>query len=138
MKYWLVKTEPDVYSWDMFTADGQTFWDGVRNYSARNYMQAMSKGDVVVFYHTGTDKCAMGLAKVVKEAYQDPTIQDEAWVCVDIKLYKKFKYPVPLHLLKADPAFSQSPLIRIGRLSVLPLREEEFNRLMYYSETQAA
>lgn len=78
MKYWLVKTEPDVYSWDMFTADGQTFWDGVRNYSARNYMQAMSKGDVVVFYHTGTDKCAMGLAKVVKEAYQDPTIQDEA------------------------------------------------------------
>lgn len=129
MKYWLVKTEPEVYSWDTFAKDKTTFWDGVRNYAARNHMQAMKKGDTVVFYHTGDERCAVGLATVVKEAYQDPTTDEVAWVCVDLKAGKKLKRAVPLDEIKKNAALKESPLIKIGRLSVLPLTDKEFSAL---------
>jgi len=127
---WLVKTEPDVYSWDTFVKDKTTFWDGVRNYAARNHLQAMRKGDVVVFYHTGDERCAVGLATVVKESYQDPTTDETAWVCVDLKAGKKFKRQVGLDEIKNDAALKNSPLIKIGRLSVLPLTDKEFSALL--------
>lgn len=134
MNYWLVKTEPEVYSWEMFVADKTTAWDGVRNYAARNHMQAMKKNDVVVFYHTGGERRAVGTATVVKEAYQDPTTQEPAWVCVDLKVAKKLKNPVSLDAVKADDILKQTRLVTIGRLSVLPLTEKEFERLVHLSE----
>lgn len=133
MNYWLVKTEPDVYGWDTFVSDKQTFWDGVRNYAARNHMLAMKKNDVVVFYHTGEERKAVGLATVVKEAYQDPTTADPAWVCVDIKVKKKLKHPVTLAAIKSNAILQNTALVRIGRLSVLPLTEAEFEELLALS-----
>lgn len=133
MNYWLIKTEPDVYSWDDFVKDKQTFWDGVRNYAARNHMQAMRKNDIVVFYHTGDERMAVGLATVVKEAYQDPTTSETAWVCVDVKVKKKLATPVTLEQVKADPILSNTALVRIGRLSVVPLTEAEFEALLLLS-----
>ncbi len=137
MNYWLVKTEPDVYSWDMFVADRTTHWDGVRNYAARNHMQAMKKGDVVVFYHTGDERQAVGLATVVKEAYQDPTTDEQAWVCVDLKAGKKLKQPITLAQIKADPILRNTALVRIGRLSVLPLTEQEYLQFISLSRTRS-
>lgn len=135
MNYWLVKTEPDVYGWDVFVTDKETFWDGVRNYAARNHLQAMKKGDVVVFYHTGDERCAVGLATVSKEAYQDPTTEDAAWVCVDLKVKKKLKQPVTLQQVKSDTILQNTALVRIGRLSVLPLTESEFQQLLTLANT---
>lgn len=134
MNYWLVKTEPDVYSWDDFVADKKTYWDGVRNYAARNHMQAMSKGDVVVFYHTGTERRAVGLATVAKTAYQDPTTDEAAWVCVDLQAGKKLKRSVGLDEIKIHPLLRNTALVKIGRLSVLPLTEEEYQSLIKLSE----
>lgn len=133
MNYWLIKTEPDVYSWDDFVNDKQTFWDGVRNYAARNHMQAMKKNDVAVFYHTGDERMAVGLATVVKEAYQDPTTTDPAWVCVDLKAKRKLKHPVTLATIKNNAILQNTALVRIGRLSVLPLTEAEFEALLLLS-----
>jgi len=134
MQYWLVKTEPEVYSWDMFKQDKSTFWDGIRNYAARNHMRNMTKGDVVVFYHTGDERRAVGLASVIKEAYPDPTADDETWSCVDLKIGKKLKNPVTLELIKTDPILKNTALVKIGRLSVVPFTEQEFNRLIELSE----
>src|SRR6476661_4106294 len=96
MAYWLVKSEPFKYSWDQFVKDGQTFWDGVRNYAARNNLKAMKKGDEVFFYHSNEGLEIVGIAKVAKEAYQDPTTEEDAWVAVDLKPVKKLKFPVSL------------------------------------------
>jgi predicted RNA-binding protein with PUA-like domain len=127
MNYWLVKSEPFKYSWDQFVKDGTTFWDGVRNYQARNNLRNMKKGDKVLFYHSNEGLAVVGMASVVKEAYQDPTTDDERWVVVDLKAGKAFKNPVTLKEMKQQPGLQQLSLIRQGRLSVCDVTEEEFN-----------
>ena len=133
MNYWLVKSEPDAYSWEQFQKDGETQWTGVRNYAARIHLRGMKKGDEVLFYHSNVGMEIVGIAKVSKEAYQDPTADDDKWVCVNLKPLKSLKKPVPLSLMKADPKLKNMPLIRIGRLSVMPLTKEEFDRVMELS-----
>lgn len=129
MNYWLVKSEPIKYSWDKFAADGQTCWDGVRSYPGRLHLRAMKKGDLVLFYHSMEGLEVVGIAKVAKEAYPDPTT-DEDWSAVDLKVHKKLKKPVPLGALKKEKSLANIPLIRIPRLSVMPLKEMEFNKIV--------
>lgn len=130
MAYWLVKSEPFKYSWDQFVKDGQTFWDGVRNYAARNNLKAMRKGDEVLFYHSNEGLEIVGIAKVVKEAYQDPTTDEDAWVVVDLKPVKKLKKPVSLQQIKGEKRLKDMALIRLGRLSVQPITEDEWEVIM--------
>ena len=130
MAYWLVKSEPFKYSWDQFVKDKQTFWDGVRNYAARINLRAMKKGDQVLFYHSNEGTEIVGIAKIVKEAYQDPTTEDDAWVVVDLKPVKKLKKPVTLAQVKADKRLSEMALVRLGRLSVQPVTDEEWKIVM--------
>lgn len=130
MAYWLVKSEPFKYSWEQFEKDKQTFWDGVRNYAARNNLRAMQKGDEVLFYHSNEGLAIVGIAKVVKESYQDPTTDEDAWVVVDLKPYKKIKKPVTLEQVKANPRLKDMALVRLGRLSVQPVTDEEWNIIM--------
>jgi predicted RNA-binding protein with PUA-like domain len=130
MAYWLVKSEPFKYSWDQFVKDKQTFWDGVRNYGARNNLRAMKKGDQVLFYHSNEGVEIVGIAKVSKEAYQDPTTEESAWVVVDLKPYKKLKNLVTLAQVKADTRLSEMALVRLGRLSVQPVTDEEWKIVM--------
>lgn len=127
MAYWLIKSEPDVYGWDTFVKDKTTMWDGVRNYQARNNMQAMQKGDVCLFYHTGDERRIMGTCTVVKTAYQDPTTDEPAWVVVDVKVGKPFKHPVTLDQMKKTTGLEGMALIKQGRLSVVPVTEEEYS-----------
>ncbi|MBV4355529.1 EVE domain-containing protein [Pinibacter aurantiacus] len=130
MAYWLVKSEPFKYSWDKFVEDKQTFWDGVRNYAARNFMKAMKKNDQVFFYHSNEGVEIVGIAKVAKEAYQDPTTDEEAWVVVDLKPVRKLKNPVTLAQVKADKRLKDMALVRLGRLSVQPVTDEEWDVVM--------
>ncbi len=130
MNHWLVKSEPSAYSWDQFVKDGQTAWTGVRNYAARNHLRAMKKGDLVLFYHSNEGMEVVGIAKVVKEAYQDPTTDETAWSCVDLKPFKKLKKPVPLSLIKSDKQLKELPLVRIPRLSCMPVQPAEFDRIL--------
>lgn len=130
MNYWLIKSEPFKYSWEQFEKDGQTFWDGVRNYAARNHLRAMKKGDLVFWYHSNEGTEIVGIAKVVKEAYQDPTTTEEAWVAVDFKPFKKLKKPVSLVQVKADKRLANMALVRLGRLSVQPVTAEEWKIVM--------
>lgn len=130
MAYWLVKSEPFKYSYEQLEKDKQTFWDGVRNYAARNHLKAMKKGDQVLFYHSNEGLEIVGIAKVAKEAYQDPTTDDEAWVVVDLKPYKRMKKPVSLEQVKADKRLKDMALVRLGRLSVQPVAEDEWNVIM--------
>jgi predicted RNA-binding protein with PUA-like domain len=130
MNYWLVKSEPFKYSWEQFEKDKKTFWDGVRNYQARNNLQAMKKGDLVLFYHSNEGMEVLGVAEVVKEAYQDPTIDDQRWVAVDLKPKKKLKKPVSLAIIKSDALLANIALVKQGRLSVMPLKTEEFDRIL--------
>ena len=130
MAYWLVKSEPTKYSWEQFEKDGKTFWDGIRNYAARNNLRAMKKGDEVLFYHSNEGLEIVGIAKVVKEHYQDPTTKEEAWVVVDLKAEKKLKKPVPLAELKKDKRLAAMDLIRLGRLSVQSVKEDEWKVIM--------
>jgi predicted RNA-binding protein with PUA-like domain len=130
MAYWLVKSEPFKYSWEQFVKDKQTFWDGVRNYGARNNLQAMKKGDQVLFYHSNEGVEIVGIAKVSKEAYQDPTTEDTAWVVVDLKPFKKLKNAVTLKQVKADKRLIDMDLVRLGRLSVQCVKEEEWKVVM--------
>jgi len=133
MNYWLVKSEPEKYSWDKFVADGRTFWDGVRNYAARNNMRSMQLGDLVLFYHSNEGKEVVGIAKVVKEAYQDPTTEDTNWVVVELSPVEKLKTPVTLATIKADAALKGIELVRLGRLSVASIKPEEFDRILALS-----
>ncbi|RYY94758.1 MAG: EVE domain-containing protein [Chitinophagaceae bacterium] len=126
MAYWLIKSEPFKYSWDQFVNDGVTFWDGVRNYAARNNLRAMKRGDELLFYHSNEGLEIVGIARVVKEAYQDPTTDEEAWVVVDVKPVKRLKSPVSLKTIKADPRLQEMALLRLSRLSVQPVMDEEF------------
>jgi len=130
MAYWLVKSEPSAYSWDQLVKDKETCWSGVRNYAARINLRAMKKGDEVLFYHSNEGVEIVGIAKVVKEAYQDPTIDDDRWVAVDIKAVKKLKKAVPLLQLKNDKRFANMDLVRLGRLSVQTVKPEEWELIM--------
>ncbi len=128
--HWLVKSEPFKYSWEQFVKDKQTFWDGVRNYGARNNLKAMKKGDEVLFYHSNEGVEIVGIAKVVKEYYQDPTTEDEAWVVVDLKPVRKLKKSVTLAQIKAEKRLANMDLVRLGRLSVQSVKEEEWKVVM--------
>jgi predicted RNA-binding protein with PUA-like domain len=127
MAHWLIKSEPFKYSWDQFVKDKQTFWDGVRNYAARNNLRDMKKGDEVFFYHSNEGLEIVGIAKVVKEAYQDPTTDEEAWVVVDFKPVRKLKKPVTLAQMKTDKRLANMDLLRLGRLSVGKVTDAEWN-----------
>jgi predicted RNA-binding protein with PUA-like domain len=126
MNYWLVKSEPCKYSWDQFVKDKRTYWDGVRNYQARNNLNAMKQGDAVLFYHSNEGLAVVGVAQVVKEAYQDPTTADQRWVVVDLEPVEPLRQPVPLSEMKQDQHLQNLALIRQGRLSVCPVTKEEF------------
>ena len=130
MAYWLVKSEPSVYGWDEFVKDKQTFWSGVRNYAARINLKAMKKGEEVLFYHSNEVMEIVGIAKITKEFYQDPTTEDNNWVAVDLKPVKKLKNPVPLSQIKADKRLQEMALVRLGRLSVQPVTEKEWKIIM--------
>ena len=130
MAYWLVKSEPFKYSWEQLEKDGKTFWDGVRNYAARNHLKAMKKGDKVLFYHSNEGLEIVGIADVVKENYPDPTTDEEAWVAVDLKPVKKLKKPVGLRQIKANKNLSDMALLRLSRLSVQPVTGEEWKEIM--------
>ncbi len=130
MAHWLIKSEPFKYSWEQFEKDKQTFWDGVRNYAARNNLKAMKKGEEVFFYHSNEGTEIVGIAKVAKEAYQDPTTEEEAWVAVDFKPYKKLKKTVTLAEIKANKKLAEMALVRLGRLSVQPVTDEEWKIVM--------
>ncbi len=136
MAHWLVKSEPFKYSWDQFEKDGKTTWDGVRNYAARLHLRAMKKGDQVFFYHSNEGLEIVGIATVHKEAYQDPTTDNDAWVAVDLKPLKKLKKPVTLEQVKADKRLKEMALLRISRLSVQPVTEEEWKVVMELSGTK--
>jgi len=129
-QYWLVKQEPEKYSWDDFTQDKTTDWDGVRNYQARNNLTAMKKGDQVLFYASVSDKQVQGIATVQQTAYPDPTIDDDRWVAVKLKAGKALPSPVTLAQVKAEPNLSEIALIRQSRLSVIPLRKPEFDLIL--------
>lgn len=130
MQYWLVKSEPFKYSWDQFVRDGKTFWDGVRNYGARNNLKAMKKGDRVFFYHSNEGLAIVGIAEVVKEAYQDPTTTDANWVAVDLKPVKAMSRPVTLAEIKTEPTLHDMDLVRLSRLSVGRVREPEYRKIL--------
>ena len=130
MAYWLVKSEPSVYGWEQFEKDKQTRWDGVRNYAARNHLKAMKKGEEVLYYHSNEGMEIVGIAKVAKEYYQDPTTDEDAWVVVDLKPYRRLKNPVSLVKIKADKRLTEMALVRLGRLSVQPVTDKEWAIVM--------
>lgn len=130
MNYWLIKSEPFKYSWEQFVRDGRTFWDGVRNYAARNNLRAMKKGDRVLFYHSNEGLAIVGIAEVVKEAYQDPTTTDSAWVVVDLKPVAAMPQPVTLAQIKAESSLKNMDLVRLSRLSVGTVKEREFRKVL--------
>jgi predicted RNA-binding protein with PUA-like domain len=130
MAYWLVKSEPSVYSWDQFVQEKQTFWSGVRNYAARINLRGMKNGDEVLFYHSNEGVEIVGIAKVIKEAYQDPISDDDRWVAVDLKPVRKLKKSVPLELIKKDRRLTNMDLVRLGRLSVQTVKENEWKIIM--------
>ena len=128
--FWLVKSEPNKYSWDQFVKDGSTYWDGVRNAQARNNLKAMSRGDGVLYYHSNEGKEVVGVAKVTKTAYQDPTTEDERWVVVDLEPVKALKRAVTLAEIKADKKLAKIPLVAQSRLSVQPIDKEAFDYIV--------
>ncbi len=130
MSYWLVKSEPSVYSWDDFVKEGKTCWSGIRNYAARLHLRSMKKGDEVFFYHSNEGTGIVGIAKVIKENYQDPTTDDDRWCAVDLKPVRKIKNPVSLDTIKKDKRLAQMALVRIGRLSTQPVTEKEWAVVM--------
>lgn len=130
IQYWLVKSEPFKYSWEKFNKEGRTFWDGVRNYQARNNLREMKEGDLVLFYHSNEGKNVVGVAKVVKAAYQDPTTDDTNWVVVDLVPVQSLDKPVTLEQIKAEESLKDISLVRQGRLSVMPLKATEFDKIL--------
>jgi predicted RNA-binding protein with PUA-like domain len=132
MAYWLVKSEPSVYSWDQLVKDKETSWTGIRNYAARLHLRGMKKGDEVLYYHSNEGTEIVGIAKVTREAYQDPTADagDDRWVAVDIKAFKRLAHPVTLDQIKKDRRLKDMALVRIGRLSVQPVTDKEWKVVM--------
>ena len=134
MNYWLVKSEPDAYSWERFVKEGKTMWEGVRNYQARNNLKEMEKGDLVLFYHSVSAKEVMGIAKVVKEHYTDPTADDDRWLVVDLVPVDTLSKPVRLEQIKKDDRLENIALVKQSRLSVMPLKKDEFDIILQLSE----
>ena len=132
MNYWLMKTEPGTYSWEDLARDKKATWDGVRNFQARNNLKAMKKGDLVFIYHSGDDKAVIGIAHITKEQFADPA--DKDWIVVDIAPDKKLKNPVTLAQIKSDKRLSTMVLVRVSRLSVQPVKKEEFDIVVGLSE----
>ena len=130
MNYWIVKQKPETYSWAMFVKEGRAAWTGVRNFQARNNLRAMKKGDPVLYYHSVSEKQIVGVASVAREAYPDPTAKEGDWVCVDLVPVKPLAKPVTLDAIKADKVLKDVLLVRNSRLSVSPLTETQFKRLM--------
>jgi predicted RNA-binding protein with PUA-like domain len=136
MNYWLVKSEPETYSWSTFVKDGKTAWTGVRNFAARLNLRAMKSGDAVFFYHSGEEKSVVGLARVVKEFYPDATADEGDWSCVDLAAEKSLPKPVTLAQIKADKILKETILAKQSRLSVSPLTKAQFERLLQLAETK--
>lgn len=135
--YWLVKQEPEAYSWNDLVKDGGTDWTGVRNFQARNHLRAMKKGDPVFFYHSVTGKEVVGIAKVAREHFPDPTAKEGDWSAVHLAPYKPLKRPVTLQQIKEDAGLASMPLLRQSRLSVMPLTQREAERLLELAGTRA-
>lgn len=133
-KFWLVKQEPSAYSWADFVKDGKTAWTGVRNYTARNNLRAMTKGDAALYYHSVTDKAVFGIAKVVREAYPDPTATEGDWSAVDLAPEKALARPVPLDEIKRNPKLKEMALLRLSRLSVQPVTSAEFQEILHMAK----
>ncbi len=134
MKYWLLKSEPEKYSIQKFQTDGHTFWDGVRNYQARNNLQAMKTGDLCLYYHSNEGKEIVGMARVIREAYPDPTTEDPAWVVVDVEFVEIFPKTLTLAQLKAHPVLKDMALVKNSRLSVLPVTPLEFDLVVQLTQ----
>lgn len=135
MNYWLIKSEPYKYSWDQMVADGSTYWDGVRSYPARVHLRAMKNGDLCLFYHSNEGKEIVGITRVIKEAYQDPTTDDEKWVAVDVEVVKPLNNSVTLAQIKSNDTLANMALVKQGRLSVGPVQEFEFKEIIKLSNT---
>lgn len=135
MNYWLLKTEPETYSWDDLVKKGVDIWDGVRNFAARKNMMAMALGDRAFIYHSGNDRAVVGIAELTKEHYPDPTTEDDRWVVVELKAISKLKRPVDLQEIKADDRLKDIDLVRLGRLSVQTLSNEAYHLILEKSET---
>jgi predicted RNA-binding protein with PUA-like domain len=134
--YWLVKQEPESYAWAQFVKDGRAAWTGVRNFQARNNLRAMKKGDAILYYHSVSEKQAVGVAKVLKEAYPDPTATEGDWSAVDLAPVKALAVPVTLDAVKADGVLKDMVLVKNSRLSVQPVTEAQFNRIMVLAKTK--
>ncbi len=134
MNYWLLKTEPGTYSWEDLLKDGNTFWDGVRNYQARNYLKEMKSGDLALYYHSVNEKRILGIAKVVKESYQDPSTDDDRWVAVDIEPFSSLENPVTLADIKDDERLADMVLVKNSRLSVQPVSKKQFDLIVQKSK----
>ena len=132
MNYWLLKTEPGTFSWDDLVRDKKTGWDGVRNFQARSHLKAIKKGDLAFVYHTGEEKSVVGIEKVTKESYPDP--KDNEWVAIEIAPMNKLKNPVTLAQIKADKRLTNMVLVRASRLSVQPVKKDEFDMIIALSE----
>jgi len=135
-RYWLIKSEPSKYAWQQLVDDGATYWDGVRNYEARNNLAAMREGDLALYYHSNEGKEVVGVARIVGEARPDPTSDDERWVVVDVAPLVAFAQPVSLARIKADPKLADMQLVRRSRLSVVPVARNEFMRVLSLGRTK--
>ena len=138
MNYWLVKSEPESYAWSQLVTDGRTSWTGVRNYQARNHLRAMKSGDPVFFYHSVSEKEIVGLARVVREAYADPTAEEGDWSCVELAPVCPLVRPVSLETIKGDKILKDMALVKNSRLSVTPLTHSQFSRVLGLAETKPA
>jgi len=136
MNYWLIKSEPVKYPWQQLVTDKETTWDGVRNYAARNNLKAMKKGDLLLYYHSNEGLEIVGIAKVSKEHFADPTIDDETWVAIKVKPVKALKKFVTLAQIKTDKLLQEMALVKLSRLSVGPVKQDEFDRIMLLAETK--
>ncbi len=135
MQYWLVKQEPEDFSWATFLREGRTAWTGVRNFQARNNLRAMKQGDLTFYYHSGEEKQIVGLARVEREAYSDPTAKEGDWACVDLVPLQPLNEPIPLKLIKSDPVLKSMTLVRNTRLSVSPVTKEQFQKILKLGQT---
>lgn len=133
--YWLVKSEPFKYSWEDLVKDGSTYWDGVRNYMARNNLRDMKKGDLALYYHSNEGKEIVGVAKITRESYQDPTTEDDRWVVVDVAPVKALKEPVTLAQIREDKPLAEIAMLKYNRLSVVPIKAAEFKRILKLGKT---
>lgn len=136
MNYWIAKSEPEAYSWQQLVKDGKTAWTGVRNFTARINLRAMKKGDLVLFYHSGEEKSVVGISRVERESYPDPTAEEGDWSCVDLAAVKPVAKPVTLAQIKGDKTLHETKLVKQGRLSVSPLTKAEFDQILRLAETK--